>query len=282
MANAIDYAINRVMGSDLDEYLLKLAFENPNTNYAGNWYNVVTPTSIQQGIREQVIYRTVLPACNVNGGKTEHIDLSGSQMMDKGNGCVEVNVPDVFTGGRKIISVNEVYLGSMTSSTGMLGMSINEGASCGQSSMGDMMQSLVDGLSPSRSMPITYTNIQMSGNNCFVIFGLNSGTFSMTAKCILEYDEGMSSIHPRHYEYFAELVELAVKAFIYRKCKRPTQEAVMRSGIPLESIADDIAELRDAWTQYKEYLAGTWTRCMAYSDQQLKIDAIRMSVPRRM
>lgn len=280
--NPIDYAINRVMGSDLDEYLLKLAFENPNTNYAGNWYNVVTPTSIQQGIREQVIYRTVLPACNVNGGKTEHIDLSGSQMMDKGNGCVEVNVPDVFTGGRKIISVNEVYLGSMTSSTGMLGMSINEGSSCGQSSMGDMMQGLVDGLSPSRSMPITYTNIQMSGNNCFVIFGLNSGTFSMTAKCILEYDEGMSSIHPRHYEYFAELVELAVKAFIYRKCKRPTQEAVMRSGIPLESIADDIAELRDAWTQYKEYLAGTWTRCMAYSDQQLKIDAIRMSVPRRM
>jgi len=87
--NPIDYAINRVMGSDLDEYLLKLAFENPNTNYAGNWYNVVTPTSIQQGIREQVIYRTVLPACNVNGGKTEHIDLSGSQMMDKGNGCVE-------------------------------------------------------------------------------------------------------------------------------------------------------------------------------------------------
>lgn len=280
--NPIDYAINRVMGSDLDEYLLKLAFENPNTNYAGNWFNVTTPTSIQQGIREQVIFRTVLPACNVNGGKTELIDLTGAQMMDKGNGCIEFNVPDVFTGGRKIVSVNEVYMGSMTSATGMLGMSMNDASLCGQGSVSDMMQGLVDGLASNRSMPITYTNVQMTGNNSFVVFGLNAGTFSMTAKCILEYDEGMSSIHPRHYEHFAELVELAVKAAIYRKCKRPTQEAVIRSGIPLESIADDIGELRDAWTQYKEYLAGTWTLCMAYSDQQLKVDTIRMSVPRRM
>lgn len=280
--NAVDYAINRVMGADLDEYLLKLAFENPNTNYMGNWYNVASPTSVQQGIREQVIFRTVLPACNVGGGKTEFIDLSGSQMMDKGNGCVEVNVPDVYTGGRKIISVNEVYLGSMTSATGMLGMSLNDGASCGQGSISDMMQGMIDGLSPSRSMPITYTNVHMTGNNCFVIFGLNSGTFSMTAKCILEYDEGLSSIHPRHYDYFAELVELAVKAYIYRKCRRPTQEAVIRSGVPIEAIKDDIDELRDSWTQYKEYFDTTWKKCMAYSDTQLKVDATRMSVPRRM
>jgi hypothetical protein len=280
--NPVDYAINRVMGADLDEYILKLAFENPNTNYMGNWYNVASPTSIQQGIREQVIFRTVLPMCNVNGGKTEFIDLSGSQMMDKGNGCVEVNVPDVWTGGRKIISVSEVYLGSMTSATGMLGMSINDGGNCGQGSISDMMQGMIDGLSPSRSMPITYTNIQMTGNNCFVIFGLNSGTFSMTAKCILEYDEGMSSIHPRHYDYFAELVELAVKAYIYRKCRRPTQEAVIRSGVAIEAIKDDIEEMRDSWTQYKEYFDTVWKRCMAYSDTQLKVEAVRMSVPRRM
>lgn len=282
MANAVDYAINRVMGADIDDYLLKLAFENPNANYNGNWYNIQGATTIAQGIREQVIFRTVLPDCNVGGGKTEFVDLSGSKMRDKGNGCVEVNVPDIVTGGRKIVSVNEVYLGSMTSATGMLGMGMSDGGDCGQSSVGDMMQGLVDGLTSNRAMPHTYTNVHMTGNNSFVIFGLNSGTFSMTAKCILEYDEGLSSIHPRHYKYFAELVERAVKAYIYRKCKRPTQEAIIRSGVPLDGIKDDIMEYRDAWTQYKEYFAADWTKCMAWSDRQLVVDTTRMSVPRRM
>ena len=282
MGNPIDYAINRAMAADIDEYLLKLAFENPNANYNGNWYNIQGATTIQQGIREQVIFRTILPACSMNGGKTEFVDLSGAKMMDKGNGCVEVNVPDIATGGRKIVSVNEVYLGSMTSATGMLGMGMNDGTDCGQGAISDMMQGLIDGLTPSRSMPHTYTNVHMTGNNSFVIFGLNSGTFSMTAKCILEYDQGMSSIHPRHYEQFAELVELAVKAHVYRKCRRPAQEAVIRSGVPLQSITDDIEKFSDAWVQYKEFFGDQWARCMAWSDRQLVQDSVRMSVPRRM
>ena len=282
MANPIDYAINRVMAADIDEYLLKLAFENPNANYNGNWYNIQGATTIQQGIREQVIFRTILPACSMNGGKTEFVDLSGARMMDKGNGCVEVNVPDIATGGRKIVSVTEVYLGSMTSATGMLGMGMNDGTDCGQGAISDMMQGMIDGMTPSRSMPHTYTNVHMSGNNSFVIFGLNSGTFSMTAKCILEYDQGMSSIHPRHYEQFAELVELAVKAHVHRKCRRPTQEAVIRSGVPLQGITDDIEKFSDAWVQYKEFFGDQWARCMAWSDRQLVQDSVRMSVPRRM
>jgi hypothetical protein len=280
--NPVDYAINRVMGSDIDDYLLKLAFENPNANYNGNWYNIQGATTVQQGIREQVIFRTVLPDCHVGGGKTEFVDLSGAKMMDKGNGCVEVNVPDIATGGRKIVSVNEVYLGSMTSATGMLGMGMNDGTDCGQGSISDMMQGMIDGLTPSRSMPHTYTNVHMTGNNSFVIFGLNSGTFSMTAKCILEYDQGMSSIHPRHYKFFANLVELAVKAYVYRKCRRATGEAVIRAGIPLQDIKDDIQAYSDCWTQYKEYFEGEWSRCMAWSDTQLVTDMTRMSVPRRM
>lgn len=280
--NAVDFAINRVCAAgDIDEYLMKIAFENPNANFNGNWYNIQGATTVQQGIREQIIFRSILPSCNMNGGKTEFVDLSAAKMMDKGNGCVEVNVPDIVTGGRKIVSVNEVYLGSMTSATGMLAMGMNDGATCGQGSISDMMQGMIDGLSPSRSMPHTYTNVHMTGNNSFVIFGLNSGTFSMTAKCILEYDQGLNSIHPRHYGNFAELVELAVKAYIYKKCKRPTNEAIIRSGVPLDDIKSDIEEFRDAWERYKEYFDGPWTRCMAWSDNQLVQDMTRMSVPRR-
>ena len=283
--NPVDYAINKVMASDIDEYLLKLAFETPNSNnanFVSNWYNTINNVSPEQGIREKVIHRIVLPNCNVMGGKTELIDLSGSKMRDLGNGCVEVNVPEITTRGAKIISVSEVYLGSMSSAVGQLGMGVNESSMCEQGSLSEMTSSLIGGLTSNRSMPITYTNVHMTGNNCFVIFGLNAGTYSMSAKVILEYDEGMSSIHPRHYDYFAELVELAVKSHIYRVCKRPTQEALYRSGVPLDGIRDDIAEYRDAWTQYKEYFKNTWTKCMAFSDKQARLEAIRMGVPRRM
>ena len=280
--NPVDYAINRVMLADIDEYLLKLAFDNPNANYNGNWYNIAGATTVQQGIREQVIHRLVLPACNVNGGKTEFVELSGATRKDKGNGAVEVNVPDQVTGGRKIISVSEVYLATMNSAVGVAGMAVDDSAGCERGSISDMTGNLIDSLSPSRTMPITYTNVHMTGNNAFVIFGLNNGSFGMTAKCLMEYDSGMSSIHTRHYENFAELVEFAVKSHIYRKCRRATSEAVIRSGVPLDDIKNDIEEYRDAFASYKEYLTGTWARCMAYSDTQGKVDSIRMSVPRRM
>lgn len=281
--NAVQYAINRLHGSDIDEYLLKLAFEqNPNTNWSGNWYNTVNNTTIDQGVLEKVIHRTVLPACNARGGKTEYIDISSSRIRDLGNGCVEINVPDIITGGRKIISVAEVYLGSMTSASGMLGIGINDNALCGQGAISDMTQSLLDSITPSRMFPVTYTNIHMTGNNSFVIFGMNSGTFSMSAKMTLEYDEGLSSISSTHHELFADLVELAVKAYIYRTCRRPTSEAVKRSGVTLDDIRDDIANYRDAWNDYKEMVKNTWTNAMKWNDRIAVGETIRSMVPRRM
>lgn len=280
--NPVDYAIQRVQNSDIDDYLLKLAFENPNANYKGNWYGVGNNTTVSQGIREQVIHRLVLPACKVNGGKTELIDLGGSQMRSLGNGCVEVNVPEITTRGAKIISVTEVYQGSMQSAIGQLGAAINESGACGQGVLNEMMEGQLGALAGNRSMPVTYTDCHMTGNNCFVIFGMNVGTFSLSAKVILEYDEGMSSIHPRHYEYFAELVEWAVKNHIYRTCRRATQEAVYRSGVPLEDIRDDIQKYSDAWQGYKDYMEKEWKPRMAWSDKQAVVEGIRMTTPRRM
>lgn len=281
--NAVQYAINRLHGSDIDEYLLKLAFEqNPNTNWSGNWYNTVNNTTVDQGVLEKVIHRTVLPACNARGGKTEYIDISSSRIRDLGNGCVEINVPDIITGGRKIISVAEVYLGSMTSASGMLGIGINDNALCGQGAISDMTQSLLDSITPSRMFPVTYTNIHMTGNNSFVIFGMNSGTFSMSAKMTLEYDEGLSSINATHHELFADLVELAVKAYIYRTCRRPTSDAIKRSGVSLDDIRDDIANYRSAWDDYKEMVKTTWTNAMKWNDRIAVNETIRSMVPRRM
>ncbi|MBS4041385.1 MAG: hypothetical protein KGZ81_12400 [Flavobacteriales bacterium] len=281
MGNPVDYAISRVLNADISEYLFELAFANKNANVLGNWYNLVNETTIEQGIREKIIHQLILKDCNVAGGKTEYLDLGGSEMRSIGNGCVEVRVPEMTTRGAKIISVTECYLGSMNSAIGQLGVGVGNDAECGSGVVNEMMGSMINNLAGNKSMPQTYTDCQMTGNNIFVIFGLNMGTFNMSGKVIMEYDEGLSSIHARHYPQFAELVELGVKAFIYRKLKSPVNEAAVKMGVALSDVKDDIAEYKDAWSSYKDYFLKTWVPCMTWSDKQNVHDAQRMGVARR-
>lgn len=279
--SCVDHAINMVMNSDIDQYLLELAFMNPNANFSGNWYNLTDSTTIEQGIREKVIHAHVLPSCKINGGKTEFIDLYGSRVRDMGNGAIECKVPLFVTGGRHLVVVQEVYLGSLNSITGVLGLNQTNTA-CGQGVMNEMLSNLTDTLNSSRAIPQTYTNIHMNGNNSFVIFGMTNPLFSMCAKAILEYDDNLSSIHSRCWDTFGDLCILAVKNYIYRTCKRPVEEAVIRSGVPLDSIRDDVNEYRDAWKDYREMMAGPWTKIMSHSDMQKKSSSIAALTPRRM
>lgn len=280
--NCVEYAINYVMNSDVDDYLLKLAFENPNAGFTGNWYEIVTTSTVAQGIRERVIHQVVLPGCNVMGGKTELLDLSGAFKRDIGNNCLEVNVPDALTGGRHIIDVEQIYIGTLNTLAAVTGFGAQTNVGCQGGVINEMMQGMIGSLSGNANIPHVYTNIQMLGNNSFVIIGCNNGSNALTAKCLMEFDAGLSSIHVRAYQAFSEMVLLAVKAYIYRNCRRPAQEAVMRSGVPIDEIKDDINEYRDCWQQYNEYMNTTWTKYMAYSDNQKVFDNINMTVPSRL
>lgn len=279
--NCVDYSLNEIInGGDIPDYLLELAFCNPNGNILGNWYNQPTETTIQQGIREKVIYAVVLPRCNVQGGVTELLDLSGSRIEDLGAGQIGVNVPDFITGGRKIITVIEVYQGAMNSSSGMLYMLDGVGG-CGQGTVNESLNSLISSLSGNRTIPQTYTNITMLGNNSFVINGAPSGMVSITANLILSYDEGLSTINPRLYDIFSELVSLATKAHIWKNCRYKVDESVTRGGVPVDAIKDDIASYQDSWKQYQDLFKEKWIKAMTQSDKRARYNSIRMRVPSR-
>lgn len=279
--SCVEHAINMVMHSDIDDYLLDLAFKNPNANFSGNWYNADNQTSVDQGIREKVIHGFVLPSCKINGGKQENIDLYGSRVRDLGDGCVEVKVPLSVTGGRHIVSVIEVYLGGLNSVSGILGL--NQGnESCGSGVLNEMTSNLIDSLSSSRSIPQSYTNIHPNGNNSFVIYGMANPLFNMSAKVILEYDDALSAIHPRCWDMFGDLCTLATKAHIFKTCRRPAEEAVRRSGISLDSIRDDINEYRDAYKEYRELFDTRWTTVMSLSDGNKVASMITAMTPRRL
>lgn len=280
--NCVDFAINTIVNAgDIDDYLLKLAFSNPNAGFGSNWYNYDDTSTVEQGIREKVIYQTVLRECNVNGGVTELIDITGSRMEAMGNGYLHVNVPDALLGGRTIIKVVEIYQGTMNSSNSFISAVNGSQTRSQNGTLTAGLDALLTSLSPNSFFQQTFTDITPAGRNAFIIHNAPSGLYSMTAKMYLSYDQGLSTIGPRAWIDFAKLCMLATKAYIYKTCRRPTEEAVRRAGVPLDSIRDDIQAYSDAWELYREFFDNSWTKRMTYEDPKRKADSINNAVPRR-
>lgn len=279
--NVVDFSVDYIINgpTDISNYLLKLAFANPNNGYADIWGPVNTEFSIEQGIREKVIYKMVAPLAQVAGGTTEVIDLSGARIENLQGGIIHVNVPDFLTGGRRIIQVIEVYPGNINRSIAN-GQSFVGASGCGTSDMVNGLNRIVNGIT-STNVTRSYTTFTMTGNNSFLIRDAGSAMFNMVAKVVLSYDEHFSVLPILMYDKFAELVELGVKTFIYKECKRGMQEAVSRFGVTVDDLQDDIEKYSDAHREFKELYNNEMKKYFAYADPKGRTDQIKMLVPRK-
>lgn len=275
---AVDYIVNGV--NDLSPYLLDVAFDNPNKGYGHSWGPINTEFSVEQGIREKVILKMVAPLLNVAGGNTETIDLSGAQIQNLEGGIIHVNVPDFLTGGRRILSVIEVYPGNLNSAV-TNGYNLMASPQCGSGGqMGSSLNRLISGLDDS-NVQRSFTAFTMTGNNSFLIRDAGSAMFNMLAKVILSYDEHFSVIPPKMYDQFGFLCLLATKAYIYKHCRRGMQEAVSRFGVTVSELQDDIQGFADAHNEFRMFFEEEIKKYLAYADSKGVADTIRMLVPRK-
>ncbi|EBY9763855.1 hypothetical protein D5W64_12150 [Salmonella enterica subsp. enterica serovar Saintpaul] len=281
MMNPVDFSIEYVINgpTDISEYLLKLAFDNPNNGYGSIWAPVNSEFTVEQGIREKVILKMVAPLLNVAGGTTEIIDLTGAHIENLQGGIIAVNVPDFMTGGRRILQVIEVYPGNINRAINN-GYNFNNYASCGNSMMNNSMNRLINGLNDGQ-VQRSFTSFTITGNNSFIIRDAGSAMFNMVAKVMLSYDDHFSVIPPKMYDKFAELVELGVKAYIYKTCRRGMQEAVSRFGVTVEDVQDDIQGYADAHREFKDFYNDQMKKYLAYADPKGKSDSIKMTMPRK-
>lgn len=279
--NPVDFSIDYVINgpTDISEYLLKLAFEDHSVGYGSVWGPVGNDFSVEQGIRDKVILKMVAPLLKVAGGTTEIIDLSGALIENLQGGMVHVNVPDFLTGGRRIIEVVEVYPGSVNSAIAS-GFNFSGSLGCGGGMMNNSLNRLINGLD-NGNVQRTFTSFTMVGNNSFLIRDAGSAMFNMLAKVIMSYDDHFSVIPAKMYDKFAELVELGVKAYIYKTCRRGMQEAVSRFGVTVDDLQDDIQGYADAHQQFKEFYNNEMKKYLAYADPKGKADQIKYAVPRK-
>lgn len=280
--NLVDFCVDHIVNgpTDISDYLLKLAFDNPNNLGGFVWGDQNTEYSIEQGIREKVIIKMIAPLLNVQGGQTEIIDLSGAHIKNMAGGNIHVNVPDFLTGGRKILSVLEVYPGSLnralTSNANFVGYSSCETG--GQ--MGNALNRVMNGLDSGQVQRV-YTHFTIVGNNSFIIRSAGSVMFNLVAKVVLSYDEHFSVVPPKMYYAFAKLVELGVKSYIYKNCRRGMQEAVSRFGVSIDEIKEEVMEYRDASKEFRDYFEEDIQKYLAYSDNKGISDTIKAMMPRR-
>lgn len=279
--NPVDFSIDYVINgpTDISDYMLKLAFENPNGGYQDIWGSVNTEFSVEQGIREKVILKMVAPLLNVAGGTTEILDLTSARIENLQGGIIHVNVPDFMTGGRKILSVLEVYPGNINRAIAN-GYNFSNYATCGSGQMGNALNRLVNGLDDG-NVQRTFTSFTMTGNNSFIIRDAGSALFNMIAKVILSYDDHFSVVPTRMYDKFAELVELGVKTYIYKHCRRGMQEAVSRFGVSVEDVQDEIQGYADSHREFKDLYNNEMKKYLAYADTKGVSDSIKMMVPRK-
>ena len=281
--NPVDFSIQNLISgvNDIPEYLLKLAFDNPNQSYGSVWSPVNTEYSIEQGIREKVILKMVAPLVNVAGGSSEILDLSSARIHNLQSGHIHVNVPDFLTGGRKIISVIEVYPGNLNRAIASgYNMTGGNGACGTGGQVGNGLNRLMTGLDDS-NVQRSFTSFTMTGNNSFIIRDAGAAMFNMIAKVILAYDEHFSVIPPKMYDKFYELVELATKAYIYKTCRRGMQEAVSRYGVSVDDVRDDVERYADSAREFKEFFNEELKKHLAYADPKGVSDTLKAMVPRK-
>lgn len=277
----VSFCINHVVNGPTgpSDYALKLAFDNPVSGFGypswlSNEYD--SDYSVEQGIREKVIYKMIAPLLNVAGGTTELIDLSQARIRYIGNGQMHVNVPDSLTGGREILSIINIYPGNLGSNL----ISGGGTATCGVGAVSSAMNRIVNNLSTNNVIS-GFTNTSRTGRNSFLIRSSGMIIYTLVAKVILTYDEEFSIINPKAYPYFCELVDLGVKAYIYRTCRRGLKEAVQKYGYPLDELQDEIDGYRDSGAEFMEFFKYKIRKVLAYADPVGVSDHIAMVTPRR-
>lgn len=280
--NLVEHTIDHIINgpTDISDYALKLAFDNPNSKYSYSAWGITADNeySVEQGIREKIIYKMIGPKLNVNGGVTETIDLSSANVQYMGNGELKVSIPDALTGGREVISIVNVYPGNLGASN-LTGYN-QGGANCGVGAIATSAGHVLNGLA-TNSTTSTFTEFTRLGRNKFLIRNAGMLTFTLLAKVILSYDDQFSIISPRHYKWFEELVELGTKAYIYRNCRRGLREAVERFGYSLDDMRDEIDGYSDAHREFKTLMDEHIIKVLRYADPKGKSDHIKSITPTR-
>ena len=220
-----------------------------------------TPISIDEHILNEVVRPRVLIDCNLSGGTEVFIPLDNTPVTRTNDYTSVYRIPKDRTQGRSIISVLNITFSDPTKVS-----SYGVAAGTQNTIMLQAGQSVMDAMG---SIPVTSTaRVQLIGENVVMVRDTVVLPANIYLRCILANDENMSHLQLKSYRPFAELVVLAVKAYIYNEYIIQMDLGELHAGQMLGRFKEIIETYAEADELYRTFLIEKWDKISVMNDTE--------------
>lgn len=237
--------------------------------------DVARITTIEDKILNKVIKKIVLLDCNIVGGIETIIPLAGITPAYYEQHYTIYHIPPEATNEKEIVSVLNVSFipgnALMQQGPGYYnnGGAPSLGTVSGYTSFNPLMNvaSRV-GDSHAISGVMTNAHTELVGHNTILVYASYRSLGNFGVRVVLENDSNLNNIQPRSYDNFAQLCELAVKAFIYNTLIIPVNNGYLLSGQELGIFKSILEGYSTASEDYRIYKNEVWSAVAYMNDSQ--------------
>lgn len=226
----------------IPEEILEAAFISTDmANYCGS------QVSLESRIRERVIEPRVLVHMNLIGGAKTFLPLSfptKSEHVDPYT--VIYYIPEELTQNRPIVQAHSIHFGILGYQNAGYAMSYNE------ATLGAEYRKVLD--SARRAAPAATSYLNIINSNTIMVRYIYLPSAIAFLSCRLGNDDELNTIRPQSILLFSELVEQAVKSYIYQRMFIKVDQAYLYGGRELGAFKETILDYRDSEQLYKETL----------------------------
>jgi len=258
--NAIEYAINRLKFSDIPSEILEDGFRGKEDRYMRR------RKSIDAEIRDKVIDNLIKPDLDAAGGVMLSIPLDGIP-FDKLEDYSRIYViPRTKTLGRDIVQVNRVSLNVTSNySERVPGQS---SSSFSVSPFERSVQSVIASHSPIPN--ITNAEVELLGDNVIKVNDYQNFSADICLECRIGYSDELIEIKKPYYQDFAELVNIATKAYLFRELALTVDRTKLEGGRDFGRYKEFIDQWADSYQMYGELFESKWNVILLLNDQNRK------------
>lgn len=249
-------------------------------------WRVGPKSNLDDQILNLVVRPRVMVDCNLIGGTQALIPLDGLAQDKPEDWLTVVHIPKSRTDGRSINSVLDVVLINNSivagyTNMGATGMGSMNGMSGGFSAQDGsaMTSALASAVAAQDKIPLVSTSrVSLIAENTIMI---RDGVLlppNTALRCVLANDENMSGLQLRSYRYFSNLIEFAVKSYIYKELVIEVDVAELRYGQAVGAFKDVYSSYSDAEANYQDYLTNVWEQVAFMNDAETYSRFIRMHI----
>lgn len=243
------------------------------------YWRPTAASSIEAQIENLVIRPRVLVDLNLISGQEVLISLEGLAFENPYQMTTVIFIPKSRTQGRRINSVRNVSFFSAASMGGLYGGLTGGFAGSGMQDSTASVAVTAGLMASFDKIPQTSTSrVSLIAENTILINdGLIVPAHSFL-RCILENDDQLSNLPLRSYRYFSNLVEYAVKAYIYNEMVVTMGQGELFYGQELGRFKDIVDSYADANQNYQDYLREKMESTMLMADEASYDRLIKMAV----